>query len=231
MLTFLSQYSCTNNQVNVNTCVFAASSTSVAIMTCEAGKTSGFTYFQVPFTVSNTAEPVFTLFAPLIQINWQSTDILSASASKSSSGSATITNASNFSPTGSAGQSTSSNTTLDGTKAGLASGAIAGIAIGASLVVISFAILLFLLLRKPKSKYGLAEQYSPTGLYELNGGGQSSPMEYKDGAVGHIDPAAEMPSHKEALPAEIYDRYDTGPPVELDAESLSGYYGPTRPRT
>jgi hypothetical protein len=174
-------------------------------MACEAGKPSGFTYIQVPFTVSNTADPAFTLFAQLFQINSQSTDILSPSATKSSSSdSPTTTTPSNVSPTGSAGQPSSSNTTLGATKEGLTTGAIAGIAIGVSLVVIALAILLFLLLRKPKVKYGLAGQYSPRGLHELNGEGKEVATVYKDGAMEYSYPVSEMASDKEAPLAEIY---------------------------
>jgi hypothetical protein len=87
--------------------------------------------------------------------------------------------------------------------------------------------LLFLLLRKPKSKYGLAEQYSPTGLHELNAGETQGITEFSY-------PVSEMSSQKEAPPVELDERYKDArykspPPVEMDAGSLSGYYGPSQP--
>jgi hypothetical protein len=121
---FLSQYACTNNQANVNTCQFIASSTSMAVITCESGTSAGFTYLQAPITISNTVTD-FTLYAPLVQINWQSTDLSSSSpATTSSSGSSPATTTpSNFTPTGSAGQSTSSGTTSMVTNSGISTGA------------------------------------------------------------------------------------------------------------
>jgi hypothetical protein len=66
------------------------------------------------------------------------------------------------------------------------------------------AILLFLLLRKPKAKYGLAGQYSPRRLHELNGEGKEVATVYKDGAMEYSYPVSEMASDKEAPLAEIY---------------------------
>lgn len=109
---------------------------------------------------------------------------------------------------------------------GLSTGAKVEISIGASLVVIALAMLLFLLLRKPKSKYGLAGQYSPTGLHELHAG-------EKQGTMGYSYPVSEMSSQKEAPPVELDERYKdvrykSPPPVEMDAGSLSGSYGPSQ---
>ncbi|KAE9369984.1 hypothetical protein N431DRAFT_345662 [Stipitochalara longipes BDJ] len=201
-----SQYACTNNQPNVNTCQFVVSSTSVPVMTCHSGTTTDFSYLQVPFTVSNTAEPTFTLYAPLIQINWQSSDLL-----PSSSLSSVITPSS-------AGQSPSYNATPSAAKAGLPTGAIVGIAIGASLVALALTILLFLLRKKPNAKYGLAEQYSPTGLYELNGAGNKA-------AMGQSYPVSEISAEKEIPPAEIYSPPARDPRAELDAVGMRGYNG------
>jgi hypothetical protein len=181
-------------------------------MTCESGTTSDFSYLQIPLTISNTADPSFTVFAPLIQINWQSSDL-------SSSASSTTNIASSSTATLSA--SSSSNTATD-TKAGLATGAIVGIAIGASLVVIALAILLFLLIRKPNAKYGLVTQYPATVLQELSGEG-------KKGVVEHSYPIVEAPAQKEMQPAEIDSRQGSGPPVELDAERLGGPNGHSSP--
>jgi hypothetical protein len=97
-----------------------------------------------------------------------------------------------------------------------------GIAIGASLVVIALAILLFLLIRKPNAKYGLVTQYPATVLQELSGEG-------KKGVVEHSYPIVEAPAQKEMQPAEIDSRQGSGPPVELDAERLGGPNGHSSP--
>ena len=194
----------------------------MAVVTCESGKSAGFTNLQVPMTISNTATDAFTLFDPLIQINWQSTDLLSTSArTTTSTGSPTTTTTSAFIPTESADLSSTSNSSSSATTSELSTGAKAGIGIGASLVVIALAILLLLFIRKPKSKYSIAGQYSPTGLHELIGGDKNSAMDCSH-PVSEMEmydgpPPAEMNGRRDGPPpAEIDDRYGRPPPVEMD---------------
>lgn len=68
---------------DAQTCIWVATSTTISVVTCESGTSGNLEYLTVPTTISNALDVVavseYTLFAPLIQMNWLSTDLPSSS--------------------------------------------------------------------------------------------------------------------------------------------------------
>lgn len=113
-------------------------------------------------TISAAAISTYTLFAPLIQINWQSSDRPSWSATST--------------PTPSATSSTLPPTSTVALPRGLSTGAKAGIGVGIALGVLAMIALVLFIYWKRKNAYAQARQDSPAATqpvatqpaYELN---------------------------------------------------------------
>ncbi|KAK1752714.1 proline-rich receptor-like protein kinase PERK2 [Echria macrotheca] len=98
-----SGYACAN--INGQTCTMIATSTTVPTVTCDGSKSGDFGFQTVPDAKASIT--AFSLFAPMIQINWQSSD-LPATTSKPGAGAgagATKTNTRNQ-PTATSGTQT-----------------------------------------------------------------------------------------------------------------------------
>lgn len=70
VLTSHSGYGCAN--INGQTCTMIATSTTVPTVTCDGTKSGDFAFQTVPDAEASIT--AFSLFAPMIQINWQSSD-------------------------------------------------------------------------------------------------------------------------------------------------------------
>ncbi|KAF2866495.1 hypothetical protein BDV95DRAFT_598756 [Massariosphaeria phaeospora] len=68
-------YSCaTHTQFGWQTCHHIATSTKIAAVSCEEGAKDGIGALDVPFVAASTTITKMDLWAPMIQINWQTTD-------------------------------------------------------------------------------------------------------------------------------------------------------------
>ncbi|KAK0630349.1 UV radiation resistance protein and autophagy-related subunit 14-domain-containing protein [Bombardia bombarda] len=74
-----SGYGCAN--INGQTCTMVATSTTVPLVTCDGTKSGDFGFQTVPDAKASIT--AFSLFAPMIQINWQSTDRTEATSTGS----------------------------------------------------------------------------------------------------------------------------------------------------
>ncbi|KAK4182863.1 hypothetical protein QBC35DRAFT_140095 [Podospora australis] len=63
-----SGYGCAN--INGQTCTIVATSTTIPTVTCDGSKSGGLTFMTIP----DDSVTAFSMFAPMIQINWQSSD-------------------------------------------------------------------------------------------------------------------------------------------------------------
>lgn len=99
------------------------------------------------------------IYAPLIQLNWQASDLTSATSSSTPSIPAS---ASTLSPTAAP-------------SSGLSSGAKAGIGIGVALGALAVLALAFFIYKRRQNAYALAKQHSPVeSPYELQAGKKGS---------------------------------------------------------
>lgn len=149
-------------------------------------------------TLGQTDVSSTTIYADVIQIQWQSTDqqIIALLSQKSATTSASATSASAVSRTTSgAAAATSSSTANDDTASGLSSGAKAGIGIGVVLAValIASAIFAIFFLRRRKSRQ--KRQYDPSpDKNNLYGPGYHELMQHEASAQTPV----EMPSRSAA---------------------------------
>lgn len=81
LLTFSSGYGCAN--INGQTCTLVATSTTIPTVTCDGSKSGDFAFMTVPDAKASVT--AFSLFAPMFQINWQSSD-RPATASRTTAG-------------------------------------------------------------------------------------------------------------------------------------------------
>ncbi|KUJ10486.1 uncharacterized protein LY89DRAFT_627027 [Mollisia scopiformis] len=169
-----SGYTCANGYAQ--TCLTTASQTSFQVVSCQSGSTGLFTYLTLPQTLTSTVgssasvflQDQYVLSAPLIQINWQSSDRISSTTSGFGSSSPTSTSSSPASQT-----SSSISTQTSTPSSGLSTGAKAGLGVGIAAVVLAFVALAFFIYRKRKNAYAQTGQDSPPTtqpLYEMNGG-------------------------------------------------------------
>jgi LPXTG-motif cell wall-anchored protein len=178
-----SGFKCLNNGI-AQTCVLYASSTSFPIVTCQSGTSAAFSYYTLPTTVSATVTSAskvsvtaatitaFNMYAPMIQINWQSSDLPTTSTSTSGTSSAS---------------SRTSQTSIAQASSKLSTGAEAGIGVGVALGVIAIGIISWVLYRRRrKQEYVAAAGHSPTaeiggsGIYEMGKRGRNDPIELPD---------------------------------------------------
>ncbi|KAH6990283.1 hypothetical protein EDB80DRAFT_168055 [Ilyonectria destructans] len=162
------------------TCYSVATTGSFATVQCSAGKSNGFSYLELPMTYMETLSSevatstlrAVTIFAPLFQLNFQSTDIPTRSTptSDTASGLSAKTVAASTSATSHADGEASTNSGLStGVKAGI--GAAAGVVF---IAIIAAAVFLFLRKRRtirtplpepPKDELS-PEIFSPAELYD-----------------------------------------------------------------
>ncbi|KAF5248376.1 hypothetical protein FAUST_312 [Fusarium austroamericanum] len=136
---------------NAQTCFSIATTGSFAAVQCSSGKSNGFGYLDIPNTVAETnsgsEEAVtvssFTVYAPLFQLHFQSSDLPSTKT-----GSITIDSIT----TSSSGSSSSAEPTqASSSDGGLSTGAKAGIGVGAGLGFIALiGVALFFMRRRKR---------------------------------------------------------------------------------
>ncbi|KAL2168871.1 hypothetical protein VTG60DRAFT_6773 [Thermothelomyces hinnuleus] len=231
-------FKCTNK--NGNTCIAVETGLRVATGFCSGSQLADLAqatfpaFVDVPTTITDdgsneiavqtyTQEVVF--LAPMFQLNFQSSDLVtsttppptSASSTQDGPKSTTDTNSASFNslPTGS-GQGGQS-----GGGSGLSTAATAGIAVGAALVGVLLGILAIVLFIRNRKKEGPAaspvwQETSPAG---------APPSQYIMGH-GTYKYVSELPSaggeHSE-LPEAWHDRYEL--PVQHSATPGYGQYG------
>jgi LPXTG-motif cell wall-anchored protein len=158
-----SGYTCTNTLAQ--TCISTASSASSAVfsaVSCESGTSGSVSSYTLPITIGtgNSVAIISTyiIYASLIQINRQSSDLLATTTTPSSISSLPST-------------TSTSATSTSQPQSGLSTGAQAGLGVGISLGVVVVALLLFFLYRRRKHNYAPTEQPLPTepSAHELNG--------------------------------------------------------------
>jgi len=153
-----SGYSCMNS--GYQTCILHASSTEFSMSSCGAGGTSAnVVLFSLPTTVSKSTISIYSIYAPLIQINFQASD-LTSSASRTSSASSSTSSISSTSPI-------NTNTSTPTPAPGLSTGAKAGIGIGVALGALAVACLAFYIVWSRKKHTYVPAPENPTQTYEL----------------------------------------------------------------
>ncbi|KAK0732005.1 hypothetical protein B0H67DRAFT_474827 [Lasiosphaeris hirsuta] len=90
-----SGYGCGN--INGQTCTMIATSTTVPTVTCDGTKSGDFAFQTVPDAEASIT--AFSLFAPMIQINWQSSDRAQADSTTTEAGAAAGSTATATNPT------------------------------------------------------------------------------------------------------------------------------------
>ncbi|PMD22647.1 hypothetical protein NA56DRAFT_93305 [Hyaloscypha hepaticicola] len=141
-------FSCSN--FDAQTCIWVATSTTISVVTCQSGTSGNLEYVTVPATTSNVAVSEYILFAPLIQMNWQSTDRPSSSPTST--------------PT-SSGTSGTLPTATSPPSSGLTPGAKAGIGVGVTLGALAVVALIFLYWKRRNARSRTDVQ----PVYELAG--------------------------------------------------------------
>ncbi len=134
-----SGYPCTN--LNGQTCVSTASSTNFPVMTCQSGTSGGLSYLVLPTTISSTSVSFYSLFAPMIQMNWKACDLPDATSLPNSQGTTMIP--------------------MQQPPLGLSTAEKAGIVVGVMFGVIGIVAFLVTLHWRRRYKYAEAGQISP----------------------------------------------------------------------
>ncbi len=142
-----------------------ASSATFPVVSCQSGTSGAFNFLTIPTVVSTASISSFRLYAPLIQINWQASDLPSTTSTVTTT---STSSASSTTPTG--------PIKSDEPKSNSSTGGKAGIGIGVAFLAIAILAAAFFLVRRHRRRngYGPAELGSPTQTgppvsYELNG--------------------------------------------------------------
>lgn len=152
-----SGFKCANT--NGQTCIWGVKSTSIATMSCDvAGNTINHDYTTLPNSAVSPPVNQLFLFAPMIQIAWQSSDRDDASITTTSistgTSAATTTKPTTTTTTTTPGADANSSTTTTSTNPGLSTAAVAGIAVGAAvLFLLTLAAAIFIWRRKRNSNH------------------------------------------------------------------------------
>lgn len=164
-LTSSSGFSCTTNQPGIQTCYQLATSTRFQAVSCSSTRTilSVLTLLNLVTVTTTQIGPtptvletlttvsLYTMYVPLIRINFQSSDIANSTTSSSTNTVSIASSTSN--PSSTASQASTSRT-------GLGAGAKAGIGIGAALGFVLLALLGFFVYKR-RAEYTKARQDSP----------------------------------------------------------------------
>ena len=146
------------------TCVLTATSTSFSTVQCAEGKFTDFGFVQLPMTIGGKVLPTYTIFAPLYQLNWQSSDLSLFPSTPPPPTTTAPGSSSNPNPSSNSGSSprSSSTGTLSipnatggaggddngaGSSDSLSPGVKAGIGVGVAIGVIAILALLFFIFR------------------------------------------------------------------------------------
>ncbi|KAF2262040.1 hypothetical protein CC78DRAFT_325977 [Lojkania enalia] len=220
-------YTCASYTENGRqTCHAVATSTRFDAMLCTGTSTSTLNGFFIPFTTDAVTVSSMDLWAPLIQINWQASDLpgfKSTSSSSRSTQARSILTASTASsvPITAALQPANTDTAqsdpaLSPPKA-LSSGAIAGISISCALALLAAALLLFYLYRRR------SQARNPNANTNANPNFPSSPTHKSSPSKIHTFSAFTIPLtttkttapdlHSSTHPSE--PQFATGPVYEL----------------
>jgi hypothetical protein len=147
---------------SAQTCVAVVSDAGATFSTvqCSGGQFTGFSVVTVPETVSGQVLATYTVYAPLVQMNWREGDVPASSTTTGGGGGTTSAGASPGTPsattiteTGAGGTvtvvtatSTPTSSASGGSSGGLSTGAQAGIGVGAAagaILLLGLAVFLF----------------------------------------------------------------------------------------
>jgi len=154
------------------TCVKVVTSTLLNVVGCASGTIVTLPAILVDPT--STISP-YSIFAPLIQINWQSTDLPGSGSSNSPTSSSTSSSSVASSLTSTPNQALTSASSLS-------KGATAGIAVGAVLIALVLGLLGAFIYQKQRNAFASIRQDSPQ-VYELHDG-KRGPYVMSELAVG-----------------------------------------------
>lgn len=210
-------YSCTN--IVEQTCKGIVSASSIKTVNCVSGTSDTPSYLTIPMTITAapaqaakvvaTTMTVFTLWAPLIQLNFQASDLIKSTSktgiSSTSDTTSTATMASSLSsslipvaPTSQSQQQTNLPVSLSQHSTSLSTGAKVGIgvAVGVAALALVAAIALWLLYRQSRKRSGPKDSF---GTFQLLG---VSKRPYP--SVSELpQPIAELPQPIAELPQPI----------------------------
>ncbi|KAK0721869.1 hypothetical protein B0T26DRAFT_643555 [Lasiosphaeria miniovina] len=194
-----SNYACAN--INGQTCVRVVQSTSVRTVYCDGVTTTNLGSMTLP----NEYASMLTLYAPMIQINFQSSDISGTTSGASSRGTATSDLAAATAPPAAGAANNVNGTTISSTPSnGLSAGAIAGIGVGLAALILAIGLATLLLWRKRRRQAAAAagDKDADSGihhLHEIDSGGphydvkpssESSPVSLSEAPGSEPPPAA-----------------------------------------
>ncbi|KAK3324409.1 hypothetical protein B0T19DRAFT_464435 [Cercophora scortea] len=185
-----SGYTCGN--LNGQTCVLSVASTVMPTVTCRSGVSDGFDFMTLPADGVN-------VFAPMIQINFKSSDLASDTQATSTTGTTTGTTSVAI---------TSQTASPVAKQPAISTGAIAGIAIGAALLVIGIIVAAILVWRKKRR--------GTSNNIPLTGGG----LEGRHAEVQGSSPSASSYDRSQDIKAYYAGR----PPPAQGQEVLRHYY-------
>lgn len=149
------------------TCVAVLTSTMVPTVTCESGTSADFSYMTIPYAVmlTDTASIIstFRVYAPLLQLNYQSSDLPASATGPSSTDSTDVV------LTGRPSSTTIASATPQPTSQsqGLAVGARAGIGVGVAGGVILLALIAFLVIRRRRRRAAPLSNHQPVQKAKL----------------------------------------------------------------
>ncbi|KAI5917203.1 hypothetical protein F4810DRAFT_68931 [Camillea tinctor] len=227
-------YTCSSIEVSdtyAQTCVVTATSTSFSTVQCDEGTFVSFSGVTVP----NSGRSMYTLFAPLIQINFQQSDLPATSTSEpqgTPTGDTTATTATTAPgstltqiPTETGSSTTTSPSAGSSQNDGLPNAAKAGIGVGVGVCVLILIIVPIVLYKNRKrqrqareisaTEDGNDREKSPSKRHEI-GGGEINELE---GTVPQEVPATALSLGSPRQPGAIFElEGTTGPEKEDDIE-------------
>ncbi|AEO65597.1 d99e07fe-2df0-492e-9305-e01d445d4ce0 [Thermothielavioides terrestris] len=215
-------FRCTN--ANGNTCIaFASIGTQIEVTTGMCASSGLFSVNQATFpdvitttttdSASNTTVEAVTrqmiLLAPMFQMNYQSSDLVSSSSSSSSSAASTSTPTSGVSsstptqPGATAGAGSAAEGLSASGKGGLSTGAVVGIAVGAALAGVLLTAIVAWIWFKRRGERAAAAGQGPAGWAGDGAPWAKPPPVYEVAGNLHTWPTSEMYAAQGSMTAEL----------------------------
>ncbi|KAH8890963.1 hypothetical protein GQ53DRAFT_164843 [Thozetella sp. PMI_491] len=211
-------YTCGNNFGN--TCFITATSTTISTVMCVNG-TNNLGFKTVPD--QDVGINTYTLFAPMYQLNWQSSDRPdSSSAQQTSTSSAGSSSTPSPASSGTSGNIASQTSPPPAeSTGGLSSGAAAGIGVGATVLVVAIVAAVFFLWRRKRKGAAAAPLLQPPGLEGYYGRYNTAPKSELSS-----DPHAYQLSHSPTTirTEPVESPHAASPPVEMPSHPVDYRY-------